>query len=709
MRWTWIVPRVLIVAFLWAFIAFGMDPLLRYGAVQALQSITGAKADVAKVETHFFPPTVTVDNVALASAGRPGKNILEFDQMRLQLEPDSLSRRRLVVEDGSITGLRLDTRRSDDGQLEKSPEPVSEEPSWMTEKMMELGDEWLNQLTEQAKAQLDPNTLETYRTGTEMYEKWDARFEDMSERVKEMKPRVLQLKAQFKQAKEGDTLEQIEKYLVVAERAEAIVLEVQQFRDELKDIVPEVRTDFEELNAARQRDQEAIMHKISLLKPDGRRISQALLGKTMYRQLQQLLTWVEAAKEYQAEWKSQIQPPRSVGRDFPILVQNPAPDVVFKKLALSGQISVQEELVPFTAEIADITEDPKLLNRPCVMRLRADGSRPLQMRLTWDATKETPRAELLADYRDTNAIPLRAGKEGDAMFQGTLSDLAWTTTLEIVGVEMQGQIQLQSKLDRLSFEASEDVRPEIVEAANEALGNVQTLDAMITLGGTLAKPDIDLKSDVGDQIAEGVQEAFFHQLEVARDRLVVEVNDYANDHLDKLKSRFAGEYEKLKNDNQELLEQVNEVRTIVASLQSGKADPAMLVKQVANSKLIPEKEQKKVQKIMGDVDAVMQGQLPSKLKDKVPALESDIQKKLLDKAPKLPDGTRILPGNLQNGLPGAFPGLMRGASSQDGSKPATQTGLQGLPANAFKGAFPGLRSGFPVRPASRTTEQPSEQ
>jgi hypothetical protein len=248
-----------------------------------------------------------------------------------------------------------------------------------------------------------------------------------------------------------------------------------------------------------------------------------------------------------------------------------------------------------------------------------------------------------------------------------------------------------------------------VEAANHALGNVQTLDAMITLGGTLAKPEIDLQSDVGDQIAEGVQDAFFQQLEVARDRLLVEVNDYANDHLEKLKSRFAGEYEKLKNDNQELLEQVNEVRTIVAALQSGKADPATLVKQVANSKLIPEKEQKKVQKVMGDVDAVMQGQLPSKLRDKVPAFENDIQKKLLDKAPKLPDGTPVLPGTLQNGLPGAFPGLMRGASGQSGSTPATQTGLQGLPGNALKGALPRFRGGFPARSASRATESSSDQ
>lgn len=633
MRWTYLITRLLIVASVWGFVAFGMDPLLRFSAVQSLQAVTGAKADVGSLQTQFFPPRFLVENVALASAGRPGKNLLEFEKLQISLEPSSLSRRRFVVENGHLQGLKFDTRRSDDGQLEPSDEPVSDEPSWMSEKLDELGTEWLANLTEQVKSQLDPNQLETYRAGNQMYEKWDLRFEDLVIRAKQLEPRVKRLKDQFEKAKQGDTLQQIEQYLLVAEKAEQVVVDVQGFRDELTGIVPEVRDDFQQLNAARLRDQDRVKHQLSLLKPDARRITQALLGKTMYRQIQQVLTWVEFARDYQSDLKQQVQPPRSAGRDFEFVMRNPAPDFLLKNLALSGEMSVNEELVPFSATLSNVTEDPQLLGRPCMMQLQATGSRPLRLHLTYDATGTQPFAHMVASFRDTNPIPLAAGKAGQAGFHGMLRDVSWRSTLTVMANEIKGNVDLDSKISGLNFDAKDDVRPEIVEAANEAMASVRMLNASVDLAGTLRDPKIDLRSDVGEQVAAGVQQAFTTQLDKAKLRLITEVNSYAGDQIEKLKSRFSGEYAKLMEDNKVLLEQVGEIRTLVASLQSGKVDPGTMIRQVTNSKLIPAKEQEKIRRVMGDMDSIVNQQtLPSGLQEK-------LQKKL-PAMPKVPDEFR---------------------------------------------------------------------
>ena len=90
----------------------------------------------------------------------------------------------------------------------------------MTEKLTELGDEWLSSLEEQIKSQLDPNNLETYRVGTGVYEKWDVRFEELVARAKALEPRAKALRQEFDDAKQGDTLQQIEQYLAVAREAE---------------------------------------------------------------------------------------------------------------------------------------------------------------------------------------------------------------------------------------------------------------------------------------------------------------------------------------------------------------------------------------------------------------------------------------------------------------------------------------------------------
>lgn len=668
MRWKWIIPRLVIVVSLWAFLKWGMDPALRYAAVRAVQSVTGARVDVAAVRTRFFPPTVDVSQVAVASARRQGRNLFEFDQMHLQLESRSLSQRRLVVEDGRIENLRFDTVRKDDGQLEQSTAPTSSEPSWLTEKVTELGDQWLTQLSKQVRDQLDPNLLESYRVGSGIYSRWDTRFAELEDRAKAMESKVRTLEDQFKAAKQGDTLEQIEKYLQLAQEADLLLRDARQFQNDLKSITPEVRADFEALNAARLHDQEMIRHKITLLKPDGPRITQALLGKAMYLRIQQTLSWIETIRDWQSDLAEQVRPPRSAGREFPVVLMQPAPDVLLKNLRLSGSISIDEEFIPYSATVRNVTEDPKLLGQPSLFQLTAAGRKPLRLNMTVDATGQQLSTELDAELQDQDGFQLTTGRREDALFQAGLKNLAWSMKLKLDGDQLQGFVNLRSDLQGLSFEASDDVRPEILEATNQALGAVRTLDALVALNGSLQKPDVVLTSDIGEQIADGVQAAFYHQLEKARDRLLAEVNEHASEQLQSLKLRFADEYQRLAEDNQKLLGQIQDVQSILVSLRSGQANPVTIARQVSQSRLLSEKDQQKVQRVLNEVDGAMQGQLPQAILKKLPPS--------IQQLPNTP--IMAIPGLLPGNLGGLFPGLMAGT-------------IPGTPTGPFPGTPP-LRS-----------------
>jgi uncharacterized protein (TIGR03545 family) len=624
MRWTYIIPRLTIVGLLLAFLTFGVDPLLQYVIVQSFQSVTGAKVDVAELRTTYFPPSFAMQGLALASASRPGKNMVEFDSLQIRFEPHSLSRRRFVVEDGHIDGLRFDTRRDDDGQLEITEEATNPEPSWIADKLTELGDEWLSSLESQVMSQLDPDNLETYRVGTGVYEKWDGRFDELVVRAKELEPRAKSLKQDFENARKGDTLQQIEQYLTVAQEAELLLREAQTFRDDLKDIVPEVRSDFQLLNDARLHDQEKVRRTLALLKPDPRRISEALLGRTMYLRLQEVLTWVETIRDYQHGLQDQIEPPRRAGHEFDFWAVHPMPDILLKSLRMTGTISVSSESVPFEALLTDVTEDPKLLGRPCVMSLVAEGSRPLQLKVIYDATQETPVAEMLADFRDTNEVPLRAGNPEKACLQAIMNDITWQSRLVVVENRIQGHLALNSQLDSLTFSANDDLRPEIVDAANEAFADLRTLNATVQISGTIREPQIEIHSDVGEQVASGVKTAFTHQMEIAKEKLVAEVSDYADEQIQTLKNRFAADYDRLLRENAELIEKASEVQTLVASLRSGNMDARGLMKQVSNSSLLKDKDREKLNGAMEKFDNVLSGQIPADLQKKIPKLRGTL-------------------------------------------------------------------------------------
>lgn len=702
MRWKWVLPRLVLVLMIWSFLRWGLDPALRYGLVSGLQSATGARVDVHGLRTGFFPPRVTIEGVALASARRPGRNLFEFAQLNLQLESDSLSRRRFVVDSGEIVGLEFDTDRQDDGRLSPEELEASSEPSWMSEKLAEVSDQWLHDLAEQAQAQLDPNTLETWRLGNEVYGKWDSRLKDLVGRTRSLEPRAMAVKDGFESAKDLQPLEQIERGLQLAQEVDVIVREAEQIQHELQAIAPEVKQDYGILNKARLRDQEMIRHKLTLLKPDGRRISQTLLGPAMYNRVQQVLTWVEAIQEYREELEEQVRPPRMEGRVFEVFEKRPAPVFLLKHLALTGRISIDNQSVPYAASLRDVTEKPKLLGRPSVFELSAEGERPLKLALSMDATGEELRSEVEATYVDSRGLPIAAGKRGEVWFEGGLRNMDWSLKMKLSRESLQGFVSLKSEIEGLSFSASKDVRTEVVEAANEALSGLKRFDAVAAFTGTLRKPEIMLSSGIGEEMAQGVRHAFLTQLEKARTRLLEELDSRAAEQLAKLKERCSSEYQKLLSDNGKLLDQVREVRTLLTSLQGGKVDPALIMRQVSRSKLLREKDQKTLQqvdRVMNEFEGAMQGRIPQALVKKLPVPPEVLQGGL---------PTLAIPGFFPGALPGMFPeataavnsvGAVGNGSVLGGERPSAGVApvrVEELLPMGLPGLIPGMLPGFGV-------------
>lgn len=436
----------------------------------------------------------------------------------------------------------------------------------------------------------------------------------------------------------------------MAREADLVLQDARRLQNDLKQMAPEVRTDFESINQARLNDQQMIKQKIALLKPDGRRISQALLGRDVYLRVQEMLTWFELFRSYQSELTQQVQPPRNPGRTWPVLPVSPGPAFHAQKLSLSGKMSIDRDLIPWQAVLSDITSDPRLLGKPAVLEASAAGPRPLQLKYTVDATTDVVRSELTAELRDPQGFALSAGRRQKARFEAGLSNLTWTAQVGLTGNEMSGFIQLISDIDGLSFEASDDVRPEILEAANEALHDIHSLDVVLALTGTLQKPDIVLSTELGDQIASGIQTAVMHQLDKARTRLLEEADRQATAQLARLRTRFGEEYNRLAKDNEKLIAQVQEVSQLLATLRSGKVDPRAVIQQVSNSKLLKEKDRESVQRVLNGVNGVMQGQLPQELLHKLP----------IPKSADSETAPLMIPGLLPGSFPGLLPGLMQG-------------------------------------------------
>jgi len=120
-RWSYLRPRLIVLAIVLGLFWFALDPLVRRGLVSLGQAVAGAKVEIGKVRTSVWRTEISLSDVQVADPGSPMENLFEARQVKLGLEGSSLLRRKLIVRDGVVSGIRLGTPRTTSGALEKRP------------------------------------------------------------------------------------------------------------------------------------------------------------------------------------------------------------------------------------------------------------------------------------------------------------------------------------------------------------------------------------------------------------------------------------------------------------------------------------------------------------------------------------------------------------------------------------------------------------
>src|SRR5262245_61536380 len=221
MRWGYVVSRAVLLAALWAFVAFGLDPLLQYGLTSAGQKAISAKVDVGTVRTSLFPPRLSIQKLRAANRDMPGTNLLEFDSLDLRIAGGPLLKKLYIIDEAIVTGLRSGTPRDDSGLLPETPaeraareaaaRDAPEKGGGFEDELRARAGEFLDGLAGRAKLELDPQQFESLRLGIEIEKRWSAEFARLETEAREMQKQIEAIERNVK-SPSGNKLERLDAY-----------------------------------------------------------------------------------------------------------------------------------------------------------------------------------------------------------------------------------------------------------------------------------------------------------------------------------------------------------------------------------------------------------------------------------------------------------------------------------------------------------------
>lgn len=552
-RWSYLVPRLVILGLILLAVWISADPLLRYAVINSTQAVTGSKVEVGQVKSSLLQGKVYIKDLAISDPRNPMQNMIQADVAYLQLDPRRLLHKELVIEHGHSTRVVFGAPRTESGELPNRKYPFEDLSSWIPaivkDQAHEVSQNWLDEFQSIVSSQTEKN-LELLQVSRQLNEKWPTVFARQKQKVQQIQDRIAKLKQIVEQPSVNplrDPLRTVEKLAELRAEIDGLGQQLEASRREINVLARSAEEDRNRLFDAKNRDQEKLSQLVRLNQIDAKTMSQLLLGNQQADQLREVVNWIRWFQNSIPDPKTDFYPTRHRGTNIAFQGSQPRPNFLIKSLELDGEGTISGQHFDFAGMAKNLTTQPTLHDQPTTFELRAQGRHHLIVNSTIDRRKGKHADKMQIVCPDLDMPPQLLGDEKSVIVEMAESRMQADITIEIVDGELFGQLEfLHSDCAMVVNHMAEIAGgQDMALRMNQELARIQQFKTRATLGGTLESPTIQFSSDLGAKFAAGMNEIVKAKAEEEVAQYRAKLNRLFNEEMQKLDTMLQSNFDHL--------------------------------------------------------------------------------------------------------------------------------------------------------------------
>lgn len=567
-RWGYVAPRLAIVAMLVAALRFGLDPALKYALIAGGEAATGAKVDAGDLTTSLLDGRLTIANLAAANPAKPMKNLFEAAQINLEIDAGQLLRKRVVVHGGVISGVQFDSPRETSGELPEAPVVEDSGPSVFDPLMARAEDgatAWFDSLSGRLEEDLQ-SKLETPALVDQLRDRWPQQYAELQGRTDQLRARAKQVESTVREIKKNP-LAGLEKLQPLQQELASINAELKSLAGQVNSLPNQAKADRAAIDAARKRDEEFLKSQVKLMKADGDQLTRYLLGPDAHDCIEKTASWISFARKLMPAKSAKIKQAERI-RGVNIVFGPRQPKFLIERVALAGKASLGGEDLQVVGELTDAASEPYLHPNPMHLRLASEGAVVCTLDVVLDRRGDTPHDHLVLDCPRLGLPGRSMGAPEKLALNISPGEACIQADLTLDGENLTGTIYLRQSSAMVA--AAPKIRdPHLTAAIEKSLTGVQGFEAKVAVAGTLKRPEWKIESELGRQLASGLDGALRGYLTEKKEKVMAKVQGKVDEQLAALDAkRQAAQQELLGKlgENQQLVSQI-------AALTGGGGNP----------------------------------------------------------------------------------------------------------------------------------------
>lgn len=503
-RWWGIGVFVVVAAILGCVWVFLVDGWVKNLIEEVGTESVGAKVELDGADLSLFPAGLMLTRVQVTNPKAPMTNAVEIAKVVMVLDGLNLLRRKIIVEEMALEGIRFATPRGTSGATREVS--LQEEESGMFSidlPSLEVPD---------VKNILEQEDLETVRLIETLKadlkrekETWKSRLKKLPGKAQlaEYKQRVKNLKNAMKGGLEG-ILGGVGEVQSLKQDIEQEIRSLKGAKKEFEDKVALLRTRLDQVKTAPKRDIQHLKAKYNLSPQGLANMSQTLLGRQIGSWVREGAVWYERAKPFlegaQALGGGEAgpavkKPLRGKGVDVHFKEAHPLPDFLIRLTKMSINLDVGD----LVGTVHNITTDQPILGKPTTFTVLGDHLKGVKFISLEGALNHVVPADAkdqltvqAKGYELTNLVLSKDDKWPVVLTRG-LGDVKITVELKGETLTANGAANLQDL--QISAGKEGDANP-LTKALSSAVTGMSQVSLQAQVRGTLEQQDVTLSSDL---------------------------------------------------------------------------------------------------------------------------------------------------------------------------------------------------------------------
>ncbi|MCO6042777.1 TIGR03545 family protein [Aeoliella sp. ICT_H6.2] len=540
-RFSYIVPRLVLVVLLLVATEIGSGYLLQWGIISGGESVVGAKVEVGRVKASLLETRVAIRDLAVANPRSPMNNLVVAERIEIDFDSTALLRKKLIADYGVISGLDFGTQREISGALPEAP-PMADDsssPGWVKPMATQYAEAWLADLEGRFSTDVHQQ-LESVRLAEELAERWPQKYKDLQSKAKAIKAQAKQLEQDVRTAK-TNPLRHAEFLTQVPQRVGELQRSLKSLQGEVKALPDQLKADQARIAQARKHDEQLIREKLKLGDIDGKELSNYLLGEKITAPAGEVISWVRWARQFVPPRNQKVvQAPADRGQNIQFAGCQQLPDMLVKAVRLDGSARLGGQPVELVGVVRDWTNQPSLHKKPTTLELTTKGGLPLTIQATFDRSQLACRDEIQCTASDLLLPKTALGREGKLQLAVAPTRADVVLTLHLVDDKLEGKLELtQGALNIKPTVAAGALGERLETALTASIGRIEKASTTVDITGTLDHPQFDLHSTLGEHLATAISQAAKDVVASERQRLLALGQQEMDAQLAKLDNEFA--------------------------------------------------------------------------------------------------------------------------------------------------------------------------